>query len=174
MNTLDIKRDLIALGLDPEDYDVLKLLPLVYVAWADGKMEDVERSRIVKLARDSFRIGPSGEQVLNRWLNAPLSREYIRQGLSDLLALAYAPDEIDVGLEELRALLAHAEAIARSTARALDAPWAVKPEEEAALAEIARLLSVDNGMSWAALLRELDDARRSALPAAPRPAAHAG
>ena len=48
MRTIDIKRDLVALGIDPEDYRVLKLLPLVYVAWADGKMESVERSRIVQ------------------------------------------------------------------------------------------------------------------------------
>jgi hypothetical protein len=159
MKTIDIKRDLIALGIDPADYRVLKLLPLIYVAWADGKMEDVERDRIIELARSSFPIGASGAQVLYTWLAAPPSREYIQRGLTDLLGLARAPEELAVGLEELPTLLAYAEGIARSTARALDAPWAVTAEEEMALAEIALRLNVDNGRSWAALLRELDPPR---------------
>jgi hypothetical protein len=167
MRTVDVKRDLIVLGIDPSDYRVLKLLPLVYVAWADGKMEEVERSRILELASRSFGIGVSGAQVLHEWLSAPPSHEYFRRALRDLLALARAPDEIDVALDELPALLAYAEGIARSTATALDAPWAVTAEEEAALAEIARLLNIDNGTSWATLLRELDAAQPS--PAVPSP-----
>src|SRR5688572_24252871 len=121
MRIVDIKRDLIVLGIDPSDYRVLKLLPLVYVAWADGKMEEVERSRILELASRSFGIGLSGAQVLHEWLSAPPSHEYFRRALRDLLALARAPDEIDVALDELPALLAYAEGIARSTATALDA-----------------------------------------------------
>jgi hypothetical protein len=170
MNTVDIKRDLIALGIDPGDYRVLKLLPLVYVAWADGKMEEVERSRILELARRSFGIGVSGAQVLHEWLTAPPSHEYFRRALRDLVALARAPDEIDVALDELPTLLGYAEGIARSTATALDAPWAVTAEEEAALAAIARLLNIDNGTSWATLLRELDAPQPSLpLPAMPPP-----
>jgi hypothetical protein len=166
MRIVDIKRDLIVLGIDPSDYRVLKLLPLVYVAWADGRMEEVERSRLLELASRSFGIGLSGAQVLHEWLSAPPSHEYLRRALRDLLALARAPEEIDVALDELPALLAYAEGIARSTATALDAPWAVTAEEEAALAEIARLLNIDNGTSWATLLRELD----SAQPSLPSPA----
>ncbi len=51
--------------------------------------------------------------------------------------------------------LASSEAIARKTAEAMDAPTAVTPAEEQALLEIARELRVDDGESWAALLREL-------------------
>ena len=169
MKIIDIKRDLIALGIDPSDYRVLKLLPLVYVAWADGKMEEVERSRILELARRSLGIGVSGAPVLHEWLSAPPSHEYLRRALRDLLVLARAPDEIDVALDELPALLGYAEGIARSTATALDAPSAVTAEEEAALAEIARLLNIDNGTSWATLLRELDAAQPSPPSAAAPP-----
>jgi hypothetical protein len=163
MRTIDIKRDLVALGIDPEDYRVLKLLPLVYVAWADGKMESVERSRIVKLARERFPISARGAELLRDWLTTPPSREYIRHGLRDLLALALAESEFEIELDDLPVLLAHAEAIARSTAVALEAPSAVTPEEEAALSEIARMLSIDSGVSWAALLRELEGERESVI-----------
>lgn len=161
MNTIEVKRDLLRLGIDPEDYRVLKLLPLVYVAWADGMMENVERQRIVFLARKHFKIGDSGARVLDDWLARPPSREYVRRGLCDLLALAWQPDEPEIELSELQDLLLHAEGIARSTAEALDAPWAVGPAEEQALADIAHILGVDNGMSWAALLRDLDGVRGS-------------
>jgi hypothetical protein len=56
----------------------------------------------------------------------------------------------------LHDLLVHSESIARATANALDAPNAVTPEEEVALADIARILRVDNGMSWRRLLDELE------------------
>ena len=79
------------------------LLPLVYVAWADGKMENVERERIVWLARRHFRIGERGVRLLESWLAAPPSRRYIERGLMDLLALARRPDVVEVHPFEERA-----------------------------------------------------------------------
>jgi hypothetical protein len=151
-----IERDLRALGIDSTDHRVLKLLPLVYVAWADGKMESVERERILNLAAETFPIGDRAIGLLRTWLSRPLSREYIQHGLRDLLLLAHAPDDLDVSLDELPMLLSYAEGIARSTASALDAPSAVTQAEEDALSDIAGMLQIDNGTSWAELLRELE------------------
>jgi hypothetical protein len=156
MQTVAIKRSLLALGIDPNDYQVLKLLPLVFVAWADGTMEPIERDRLVRLARDHYHVGEAGLSVLEDWIQWPPPLSYIRRGMRHLLALALAPDEIEIELEDLRDLLGQAEAIARTTSVAPDSPLAVGPEEERALAEIAHTLHVDNGMSWASLLRELD------------------
>ena len=74
----------------------------------------------------------------------------------DIVLLAYAPDEWEFEVDELPGLLAHAEAIARTTAKAMDAPSSVTENEEQALADIARELGVDDGESWAKLLRELE------------------
>jgi hypothetical protein len=158
MQTAAIKRSLLALGIDPDDYQVLKLLPLVFVAWADGTMEPLERERLISLARNHFHVSESGVSVLEDWIRWPPPLAYIRRGMRHLLALALAPDEIEIELEDLRDLLGQAEAIARTTSAAPDSPFAVGPEEERALAEIASTLHVDNGMSWASLLRELDSA----------------
>ena len=155
MQTLAIKRSLSALGIDPDDYRVLKLLPLVFVAWADGTMEPIERDRLMCLARD-FHVSAGGVSLLEDWIRCPPSLAYIRRGMRHLLALALAPDEIELELEDLRDLLGHAEAIARTTSSAPDSPFAVGPDEERALAEIARTLHVDIGVSWASLLRELE------------------
>src|SRR6185503_8233678 len=138
MQTAAINRSLSDLGIDPDDYQVLMLLPLVFVAWADGTMEPIERERLLRLARNHFHVSETGVSVLEDWIRWPPPLAYIRRGMRHLLALALAPDELELELEDLRDLLGHAEAIARSTSVAPDSPFAVGPEEERALAEIAQ------------------------------------
>ncbi|MDX1389576.1 MAG: hypothetical protein R3344_10330, partial [Acidobacteriota bacterium] len=41
---------LIELGIGPETVLTLRLIPLVFVAWADGSMDDRERDAILKAA----------------------------------------------------------------------------------------------------------------------------
>jgi hypothetical protein len=156
MRTDIIKLELLRLGIDPEDYRVLKLLPLVFVAWADGVIEPIERDRLFWLARFRFGVDAAGESVLEDWLREPPPYPYVRRGMRHLLALALAPDEFELEPEDLRDLVADAELIARTTGPDPDSPWAVGPEEERALREVSAALHVDNGRTWASLLRELD------------------
>jgi hypothetical protein len=152
-----LRESLASLGVTPGNYRVLMLLPLVYVAWADGKMEDVEIERIDKIAKERFYLAKTGLDLLDGWLKKQPTREYFNQGLQDLFLLAQTEEgEPLIHPEELHELLLHAEAIARATATALDAPTSVVPEEDDALQEIAKILGVDNGMSWRRLLDELD------------------
>lgn len=152
-----MERTLKHLGVGLTNYKVLKLLPLVYVAWADGKLTPERAERLVDLAHNRFAIGDGGERILRGWLSRRPDAAYFREGLHDLVLLAYAPDEWEVEVDELPGLLAHAEAIARTTAKAMDAPTSVTSGEEAALAEIARELGVDDGESWAELVKELEE-----------------
>jgi hypothetical protein len=143
------------LGIPPNDFRVLKLLPLIYVAWADGKMELVKKERIHNLAVCEYDLSPAGIAVLNRWLTERPTHAYIAEGLHDIFLLAQADDDIEVDFSELPSVLSYAEAVARSTARALDQPTAVSPRADRALEEIARELHIDHGESWAQLLDEL-------------------
>ena len=146
------------LGIRASSYKVLKLLPLVYVAWASGPLTPERKQRLVELAHNHFAIGEDGERILRGWLRERPSLAYIREGLHDILLLARASDESEFDLEELPGLLAYSEAIARTTAKAMDAPDSVTAAEEKALANIAREFGVDEGESWAALIRELEKA----------------
>jgi hypothetical protein len=150
-----LRKTLKHLGINASNYKVLKLLPLVYVAWASGALSPERKERLVDLAHNHFAIGEGGERILRGWLRQRPDKAYFAEGLHDLLFLAYAPDEAEFDREELPGLLAYAEAIARTTAEAMDAPTAVTDAEERALADIARELGVDEGESWAALIREL-------------------
>jgi hypothetical protein len=143
------------LGIQARDYRVLKLLPLIYVAWADGKMEAVEKDRLHAFASKTYDLSAAGMAVLERWLNEPPTRAYIAEGLRDIYRLALASDDMEVDFCELPSLLSYAEAIARSTALGLDQPASVTAAEEQALAHIAAELHIDHGESWAKLLQEL-------------------
>jgi hypothetical protein len=150
-----LRSSLHRLGIAPSDYRVLKLLPLIYVAWADGKMDLVKRERIHWFAARHFDLSEAAMAVLSDWLEKPPSHAYITEALRDMYFLARAPDDIEIDFSELPSLLSYAEGIARSTAEALDQPGSVSPLEESALAEIAGELHIDHGESWARLLAEL-------------------
>ena len=143
------------LGIQPRDYGVLVLLPLVYVAWADGKMALVQKDRIESHAARAYDLSAGAMAVLRGWLSERPSHDYIVGALHDIYLLAQANDDGEIDLSELPSLLAYAEGIARSTAQALDQPNAVTASEDRALEEIARELHVDHGESWAKLLNEL-------------------
>jgi hypothetical protein len=143
------------LGINASNYKVLKLLPLVYVAWASGRITPLREERLVDLAHNHFAIGEDGERILRGWISEHPGTAYFKEGLHDILRLAQASDELEFDVDELPGLLAYAEAIARTTAEALDAPTSVTEGEEWALAEIAHELGIEQGESWGALVREL-------------------
>jgi len=152
-----IRTSLDRLGINSKNYRVLMLLPLVYVAWADGRIEEVEIACIDELAKDRFLLDLSGLAILDGWLERAPSPAYFDEGLSTLFQLAQTETgEPLVHPEDLHDLLTHAEAIARATAAELDSPTAISDKEEAVLAEIAQALHLDNGVSWRKLLDELD------------------
>jgi hypothetical protein len=150
-----LQRSLHRLGIPPSNYRMLKLLSLVYVAWADGKMERVQKTRIHAFAIRRYELSAAGAALLRSWLAHPPTHKYVTEGLRDILFLAKAEDDMGVDFSELPALLSYAEGIARSSGLALDAPGAVSPEEDRALEEIARELHIDHGQSWGQVLQSL-------------------
>jgi hypothetical protein len=166
-----LAKSLEALGITPGNHRALLLLPLVYVAWADHKMETVEIERIDHIAKHRLYLGPEAIACLDEWLIQAPDREHFLAGLQELFLLAQTEQgEPLVDAEDLHELLLHAEAIARATADALDAPTSVTVEEEAALNDIARIFGIDNGRSWRRLLDELDAGPASIERSSKKPA----
>jgi len=151
----ELEETLMEIGLRPSSYRALMLLPLIYVAWADGKMESVEVERIRKFATERLHLTAETAAVLDNWLKEAPSQAYVEKGLRGLLGVALDEDFLEVEVAELPDLLLHAESIARATADALNDPNAVTAEEEIALGEIARLLEVDGGATWKRVLDSL-------------------
>ena len=60
---------LIAMGIGPETAMALRLIPLVFVAWADGEMDERERDAILSAAREQgLAAEDMTRQVLKDWL----------------------------------------------------------------------------------------------------------
>jgi tellurite resistance protein len=151
----ELERTLSELGLKPQTYRALMLLPLVYVAWADGKMDHVEVSHILEFAGRRLHLTPETAAVVDRWLKEAPSRAYVERGLQGLLGIALDEHMLEVDVSELPELVLHAETIAAATGDALHDPNSVTPEEEEALREIARLLEVESGDTWKGVLDSL-------------------
>ena len=151
-----LKSSLDRLGILPGDYRVLKLLPLIYVAWADGKMDRVKKERIHTFAAQEYDLSASGAAVLESWLSKRPTNAYVAEGLHDIFLLAKAPDDLEYDFSELPGLLSYAETIASNAGAALGQPRTNSETEERALDEVARELHVDHGESWAKLLEELN------------------
>jgi hypothetical protein len=156
----DLEQNLAGLGLTRATYRALMLLPLVYVAWADGSVQNVERELILKFAGKRLHLTPDTMKVIEGWLEKAPSREYVETGLQGLLGIAVDESMLEVDVSELPELVVHAEALAAATAETLHDPTSVTPEEEEALAEIAALLQVDSGSPWKSVL----DAVRTMRP----------
>jgi hypothetical protein len=62
---------LAALGVEPQTALAVVLVPLVFVAWADGELDERERSAILEAARER---GVAGERTARRLLESALER----------------------------------------------------------------------------------------------------
>jgi hypothetical protein len=155
MEQEEMQTTLRQLGITPSNYRVLELLPLVYAGWTSGKISQERELRLLAFAQNHFAIGEDGEQILKGWLRHCPDIAYFREGLHDVLLLARVRDECAIEMDELPGLLAYAEAIARTTAEAMNEPFSLIEGEALALAEIARELGVVDGESWGVLVRAL-------------------
>lgn len=64
----DLLARLVGLGIEAETVAALSLVPLVEVAWADGKMEEQERDAILRGARASgIEAGTPSDGLLELW-----------------------------------------------------------------------------------------------------------
>ena len=78
---------LIAMNIGPERAMALRLIPLVFVAWADGTMDDEEREAILRAARQEGLVREDlATRVLKDWLESPpdpsvltLWKDYVRE-----------------------------------------------------------------------------------------------
>jgi tellurite resistance protein len=97
----EIARRIKALGFDGETARVFDLLPLVHVAWADGKIQSGERARIAEVL-EARGIGPGDTPwlLVETLLEQRPSDDYMRESLTLLRAVLYgrASAETLVGL----------------------------------------------------------------------------
>ena len=92
----ELQQGLDHLGLDPQSSRVVALLPLIMVAWADGRVQLRERREIERLSEEIGLLPtPRARKVLRRWLSRRMDRAEQRIGLHVLQQLAQPGSDSD-------------------------------------------------------------------------------
>ena len=139
-----------------EAYRVVMLLPLVYVAWADGKVQGPERAVILRIAREKGLLDNGGAEALERWLSEAPSKAQLKADLKILNELGRSRESIarDFGADDEQLLLAWCQDVADAAGGLLGLLSARHEAEHAALKTIAAALDLGNAKNWRAVLCE--------------------
>jgi tellurite resistance protein len=153
-NVVDIEGWLKELRLPREAYRMVSLLPLVYVAWADGKIQSQERALILSIARERGLLAHGGEQALERWLADRPSQQQLKADIAALNELARSDRAwaAEFGADEEQLLLAWCQDVADAAGGLLGLRDARRDAEHEALKIIASALDIRSAKQWRAAL----------------------
>jgi hypothetical protein len=136
-----------ALGYDRATIALLHLVPLIYVAWADGSVSPEERSLILQIARlREIQPGSPAHARLEDWLARKPDREWADSQLRVIrLILESRPAEERKGSE--RDLVSLCRDVAAASGGFLGIGKKIAAAEREAVEEIARQLERAHGRS---------------------------
>lgn len=146
------------LGITKDNYRVLALLPLVLVAWADGRVQTAEFSKLLEIARRRSFLAPSAVKLFESWILERPSQEYVHKSLQALVELARRKRGVgaDLGARDLRKLVELSVDVAEVAGGLWGDELAVHKEEEATIDSLAEVLHIDDGQSWKELLEDIE------------------
>ena len=130
------------------------LLPLVYIAWADGTVQRSERSLILRIGEEQGWLDNGGRDVLERWLSEPPTRDQLQVSLELLGELGRMADRAAgaYDADELQLLLAWCQDVADAAGGLLGLRSTRSDGELAALKTIATSLQIGSASNWRARL----------------------
>lgn len=145
----ELQQGLQQLGLDAQSSRVLALLPLIMVAWADGRVQVREQREIERLADEIGLVDTKrSRQVLRRWLARPLERAEQHIGLHVLRQLAQHDDSSRWSQDSLEALVGLCYQVADASGSLLGLTGNIGAAERNVIEDIAAKLSVTDVGVW--------------------------
>ena len=132
---------LVSQGVDGATVAALSLVPLVLVAWADGKVEDKEREAVVAAASETgVEERGAGRQLLDRWLATRPSPQLLATWTDYVRAIS--PTLSDGARQQLKSdLLGRARQVADAAGGLLNVGWKTSPAEKEVLAKLEKAFS---------------------------------
>jgi len=132
---------LIEMGIRPETVLALRLVPLAFVAWADGRIDAAEKKAILEAAAQHELVpGSPGHTLLTSWLaRAPDAHLFeVWKGYVRSIWTAFRPDERAEMRERMTGL---ARGVAEAAGGFLGLTSRISPGERAVLSEIEAALA---------------------------------
>lgn len=123
-----------AAGITAESLAALALVPLVAVAWADGKLDDGEREAIVRAAEQA-QAGKENRALLDSWLSAAPAPGLLEAWKSYVGSLRGAMEDADYAVLRER-IVGGARQVAESAGGFLGLGNKVSASEAAVLEEL--------------------------------------
>jgi len=147
------------IGLTEDTLELLRVLPLVYVAWADGEIQPEELAVIIESA-ESFGLSHAASlELLESWLQDRPSDNFFKQGLRLLsyVVASLPDDEAAKAVDDVAALC---DSVARAAGGMVGHSVRIDPDEQMALRQVAVRLDLGSrAPSRKALQGILDSAR---------------
>jgi hypothetical protein len=135
----ELIQELAALGFTIDTVDLLPLVPLIQVAWAEGGVSDAERQLIIKLARSrGIAQGSAADRQLTAWLATAPDAQVFTRSTRLIRAMLTSGTSAGAGLDP-DALVNYCEEIAAASGGILGMRK-VSAEERALLSQIATAL----------------------------------
>jgi hypothetical protein len=137
-----------------EAYRIVSLMPLVYVAWADGKVQGAEREVVLAVARERGLLEHGGAEALERWLTERPSPHRLKADIAAMNELARSDRQwaAEFGADEAQLLLAWCQDVADAAGGLLGLLPARRDAELDALKTIASALEIQGAKPWRAML----------------------
>lgn len=152
----EILENLRVLGYTPDTVNLLHLVPLVQMAWAEGSVSDRERELIIQAARArGIEAGSTGDRQLVAWLTMRPADEFFETTLRVIRAMLEARPS-DEREASKRDLLSYLTSIASASGGVLGF-GKVADQERELLARIAAELERGHGPSTRAAVLPSDE-----------------
>lgn len=143
LNDPEMIQELAALGFTIDTIDLLPLVPVIQVAWAEGGVSDAERLLIVKLARSrGIAEGSAADRQLKTWLTTSPDPQVFTRSTRLIRAMLMSPTPAAAAMTRDE-LVKHCEQIATASGGLLGMRK-ISSEERALLSQIAAKLESRN------------------------------
>ena len=130
------------LGIAPESWRAVALLPVVQVAWADGEVQPREQKQILELATGYGLLDGPAAAVVRGWLATRPDERTLALGRRILVALVHRHrgPGADLGPEALADVARHCEEVARAAGGLFDVVFTVDAREREAITQVVAAL----------------------------------
>ena len=144
----ELLANLTDLGIERSSYRALALLPLIQVAWADGRIQAAERRLIVE-AMDRYQLGADARNLVDSWMKDRPGETFFLKSRHTLLALARRERGLgrDITPETLTELVGLCQDVAKAAGGLFDRLWTVSEDEQHAIWDIAGALCLGPDVS---------------------------
>lgn len=166
MSQHDLDEVLPRLSLTKNDFRLLGLLPLIHVAWADGKVQFGESSVISRFAKEKGWVSDESEDLLRQWMEQPPSRSDIENGTRAFAAIAKQTRGLGTSIPQgsVSDIILACHQVMTASGGLFGLRSSVCAEEESAMDEVIAWLDIKPARPWRDVVSSIEKETESEVP----------